>query len=71
MRLGDKYTWRPSTDDGHKDARQGSRRTPEDKHKQVTGRIIYIHPRRRFFVAEALFAHGRLREAMPCAGKEW
>ena len=70
MKLGDKYIWRPTTDDGHKSASQGNRRAPEDKSRQVTGRIIYIHPQHRFFAAEALFTHGRLREAILFAERE-
>ena len=53
MRLGEKITWTPSAFDHEV---SGQRADRQRKLRSVTGRIVYIHPARRYYMAEALEA---------------
>ena len=50
MRVGDKLTWTPS---GFDHEVSGQRADKQRKLRCVTGRIVYIHPAGRYYLAEA------------------
>lgn len=62
MKLGDKLTWTPSGFDQEK-----SSKAPDRQHKlrSVTGRIAYIHPEGRYYLAEAHVGREVIRECFP------
>lgn len=62
MKLGDTYTWTPAAWAGEISAtpRGGKQIIP----RSVTGRIIYIHPDRRYFTVEAVVIGGTIRESI-------
>lgn len=60
MRVGDKYSFTPTAFEGEKD---GALPGKTQKPRQVTGRIIYIHPKRRYFTAEAVVNGQTIRES--------
>lgn len=61
MQLGDRYIFTPyAFCEGQDDSTPGKRtRTKET----VTGRIVYIHPKGRFFTVEAVVHGHALRES--------
>ena len=59
MRVGDKLTWTPS---GFDHEVSGARADRQRKLRSVTGRIVYIHPAGRYYLAEALVGGAVIRE---------
>ena len=61
MQVGDKYTWTPAAWCGETAA------SPPGKKKaiprSVTGKVIYIHPRRRYFTVQAKVNGGWITES--------
>ena len=66
MQIGDSYTWTPEAFEGEA---SGSRDRRLRRSRQVTGRVVWIHPQRRYFVVEAELAGHKLRECFPLAQK--
>ena len=62
MRLGEKITWTPSAFDHEV---SGQRADKMRKLRSVTGRIVYIHPERRYYMAEAKVGNEIIRECLP------
>lgn len=61
MQLGDRYSFTPyAFCEGQDDSTPGKR--PRTK-ETVTGRIVYIHPKGRFFTVEAVVHGHALRES--------
>ena len=59
MRVGDKLTWTPSA---FEHEANGQRADQQRKLRSVTGRIVYIHPAGRYYLAEALVGGAVIRE---------
>lgn len=59
MQIGDSYTWTPEAFEGEA---SGSRDKRLRRARSVTGRIVYIHPQRRYFLAEAKVGNAVIRE---------
>ncbi len=59
MRVGDKLTWTPS---GFDHEVSGQRADKQRKLRSVTGRIVYIHPAGRYYLAEAQVGGAVIRE---------
>ena len=66
MQIGDSYTWTPEAFEGEA---SGSRDKRLRRARSVTGRIVYIHPRRRYFLAEAKVGNAVIRECFPMTPK--
>ena len=66
MQVGDSYTWTPAAFEGEA---SGERDKRLRRTRSVTGRIVYIHPQRRYFMAEAKVGSHLLRECFPIAPK--
>lgn len=66
MQIGDSYTWTPAAFEG---GASGARAKKARRARAVTGRIVYIHPQRRFFTAEAKVGGGLIRECFPITPK--
>ena len=62
MRIGEKITWTPSAFDHEV---SGQRADKQRKLRTVTGRIVYIHPARRYYMAEAKVGNEIIRECFP------
>ena len=62
MSLGEKITWTPSAFDHEV---SGQRADKMRKLRSVTGRIVYIHPERRYYMAEAKVGNEIIRECLP------
>ena len=62
MRVGDKLTWTPS---GFDHEVSGERADRQRKLRSVTGRIVYIHPAGRYYLAEARVGGAVIRECFP------
>lgn len=61
MQLGDSYTWKSAAWEGETAGRpQGKKKAIP---RSVTGRIVYIHPRGRYFTAAAQVPGGQIRES--------
>lgn len=66
MQIGDSYTWTPEAFEGEA---SGSRDKRLRRSRQVTGRVVWIHPQRRYFVAEAKVGNAVIRECFPMTPK--
>ena len=62
MRIGEKITWTPSA---FEHELSGERADKMRKLRSVTGRIVYIHPARRYYMAEAKVGREIIRECFP------
>lgn len=62
MRKGEKITWTPSA---FEHELNGERANRQRKLRSVTGRIVYIHPARRYYMAEAKVGNETIRECFP------
>ena len=62
MRIGEKITWTPSA---FEHELSGERANKMRKLRSVTGRIVYIHPARRYYMAEATVGNETIRECFP------
>ena len=62
MQIGDAYTWTPTAFEGNKSAQEYSQQVRQ-RAGRVTGRVVYIHPKRRYFTVEAILAAGVIRES--------
>lgn len=62
MRKGQKITWTPSA---FEHELSGERANRQRKLRSVTGRIVYIHPARRYYMAEAIVGNETIRECFP------
>ena len=62
MRIGEKITWTPSA---FEHELSGERADRMRKLRSVTGRIVYIHPARRYYMAEAKVGSEIIRECFP------
>ena len=62
MRIGEKITWTPSA---FEHELSGERANKMRKLRSVTGRIVYIHPARRYYMAEAKVGNEIIRECFP------
>ena len=62
MRKGLKITWTPSA---FEHELSGERANRQRKLRSVTGRIVYIHPARRYYMAEAKVGNETIRECFP------
>ena len=62
MRVGDKITWTPAAFEHEV---RGERADHVRKLRSVTGRIVYIHPARRYYLAEAKVGNETIRECFP------
>ena len=62
MRIGEKITWTPSA---FEHELSGERANRQRKLRSVTGRIVYIHPARRYYMAEAKVGNETIRECFP------
>ena len=62
MRIGEKITWTPSA---FEHELSGERANKMRKLRSVTGRIVYIHPARRSYLAEASVGSEIIRECFP------
>jgi len=62
MRIGEKITWTPSAFE-HEPS--GERVNRQRKLRSVTGRIVYIHPARLYYMAEAKVGNETIRECFP------
>lgn len=62
MRIGQKITWTPSA---FEHELSGERANRQRKLRSVTGRIVYIHPARRYYMAEAKVGNETIRECFP------
>ena len=62
MRIGEKITWTPSA---FEHELSGERADRMRKLRSVTGRIVYIHPARRYYMAEASVGSEIIRERFP------
>ena len=62
MRVGDKLVWTPS---GFDHEVSGERADRQRKLRSVTGRIVYIHPAGRYYLAEARVGGAVIRECFP------
>lgn len=68
MQVGDSYTWTPMSFEGEASG-TGSRDKRLRRARSVTGRIVYIHPQRRYFLAEAKVGNAVIRECFPMTPK--
>ena len=66
MQVGDSYTWTPAAFEGEA---SGERDKRLRRTRSVTGRIVYIHPQRRYFLAEAKGGNAVIRECFPMTPK--
>ena len=66
MQVGDSYTWTPMAFEGEA---SGERDKRLRRARSVTGRIVYIHPQRRYFMVEAKVCSHLLRECFPITPK--
>lgn len=62
MRIGEKITWTPSAFDHEV---SGQRADKQRELRTVTGRIAYIHPARRYYMAAAKVGNETIRECSP------
>ena len=62
MQVGDSYTWTPMAFEGEA---SGERDKRLRRARSVTGRIVYIHPQRRYFLAAAKVGNTVIRECFP------
>ncbi len=62
MRIREKITWTPSA---FEQEVSGQRENKMRKLRSVTGRIVYIHPARRYYMAEATVGNEIIRECFP------
>ena len=62
MRIGEKITWTPSA---FEQEVSGQRENKMRKLRSVTDRIVYIHPARRYYMAEANVGNEIIRECFP------
>ena len=62
MRIGEKIIWTPSA---FEHELSGERANKMRKLRSVTGRIVYIHPARRYYMAEASVESEIIRECFP------
>ena len=62
MRKGQKITWTPSA---FEHELSGERANKMRKLRSVTRRIVYIHPARRYYMAEAKVGNETIRECFP------
>lgn len=62
MRVGDKLTWTPAAFEPED---SGQRSDKLRRLRTVTGRIVYIHPARRYYMAEAKVGSETIRECFP------
>lgn len=62
VRVGDKYIWTPTAWTGEVSAT--ARGGKQIISRSITGRIIYIHPERRYFTVEAAVQGGTIRESI-------
>ena len=62
MRIGEKITWTPSA---FEHELSGERANKMRKLRSVTGRIVYIHPARWYYMAEAKVGNETIRECFP------
>lgn len=62
MRKGQKITWTPSA---FEHELSGERANRQRKLRSVTGRIVYIHPARRYYMAEAKVGNETIRACFP------
>ena len=67
MRVGDKITWTPSAFESEV---SGERADKMRKLRAVTGRIVYIHPAGRYYMAEARVNGAVLRECFKIEKQE-
>ena len=63
MEIGDQITWLPAAFEGDKSRLKPGRSEKLRRTQSVTGRIVYIHPKRRYFVAEAPLGDSVIRES--------
>lgn len=68
MQIGDSYTWTPTAFEGEASGTD-SRDKRLRRARSVTGRIVYIHPQGRYFMAEAKVGNAVLRECFPMTPK--
>ena len=62
MRIGEKITW---TTSAFEHDLNGERANKMRKLRSVTGRIVYIHPARRYYMAEAKVGNETIRKCLP------
>lgn len=62
MRVGDKITWTPEAFEQVVSNQHAERRRML---RSVTGRVAYIHPARRYYMAEAKVGNETIRECFP------
>ena len=66
MQVGDSFTWTPMAFEGEA---SGARDKRLRRTRSVSGRIVYIHPQRRYFLAEAKVGGNLIRECFPITPK--
>lgn len=66
MQIGDTVTWTPAAFEGEA---SGERDRRLRRSRSVTGRVVWIHPARRFYLAEARVNDYILRECFPLRQK--
>ena len=66
MQVGDSFTWTPMAFEGEA---SGERDKRLRRARSVTGRIVYIHPQRRYFLAAAKVGNTVIRECFPITPK--
>ena len=62
MRIGEKIPWTPAA---FEHELSGERADRMRKLRSVTGRIVYINPARRYYMAEAKVGNETIRECFP------
>lgn len=62
MRIGEKITWTPAAFEHEV---SGQRADKMRRLRSVTGRIVYIHPARRYYMAEAKVGNETIRACFP------
>lgn len=66
MRVGDKITWTPEAFEQIVSNQHAERRRML---RSVTGRVAYIHPKGRYYMAEAIVEGSTIRECFPIKRK--
>ena len=63
IRVGQPYSFIPTSCPG------SFTRTREDEHRRLTGRVVYVHPKGRYFLVEAETSRGQvIRECFQMTG---
>lgn len=67
MQIGDKFAFWP---EAFCDERSGELPGQKAQTRQLTGRVIYIHPERRYFTVEAMVNGQAIRESFHFKSKK-